>query len=422
MLDTKRLKKKQRAKHLAKKKKESVLPREVYVLSSVAFFVALGYGMVIPAIPLFAKSFQVNNAQIGAIISAFALARFAMGLPAGKLIDIFGERRIQTTGLVLVAFSSFASGLATTYWQLLIFRALGGIGSVMFSVSASSLLMRSVDDSIRGRAQSTYNGGFLIGAVAGPAFGGLLSVISLRVPFFVYAFTLVIGAFVTSFFLSEKRLGKSIKNIQDPEDRILIKDALKSYPFLAAMSISFLANWVLFGMRNTILPLFAEEKLSASNSTIGLGFTVAAIVQGIALVYVGKIADFRGRKFALMLGSFAILSGIATVIFSSNWWYYFLAMALFGIGGAFESTSASSIVGDLFGGKGGRIIALFQMAGDFGLIISPVLLGWLVDAHSYRTAFIATAAVFSLTLLLSAKMPETRKLNQEATRKLNEEI
>ena len=127
---------------MANKELKAQLPREVYVLSSVAFFVALGYGMVIPAIPLFAKSFQVNNAQIGAIISAFALARFAMGLPAGKLIDIFGERRIQTTGLLLVAVSSFASGLATSYWQLLIFRALGGIGSVMFSVSASSLLMR----------------------------------------------------------------------------------------------------------------------------------------------------------------------------------------------------------------------------------------------------------------------------------------
>ena len=368
--------------------------------------------MVIPAIPLFAKSFQVNNAQIGAIISAFALARFAMGLPAGKLIDIFGERRIQTTGLVLVALSSFASGLATTYWQLLIFRALGGIGSVMFSVSASSLLMRSVDDSIRGRAQSTYNGGFLIGAIAGPAFGGLLSVISLRVPFFVYAFTLICGAFVTSFFLSERRLGKSIKNIQDPEDRILLKDALKSYPFLAAMAISFLANWVLFGLRNSILPLFAKEQLGANNSTIGLGFTVAAVIQGIALIYVGKISDFRGRRFALMLGSFAVLTGIATVIISSHWWYYFLAMAFFGIGGAFESTSAAAVVGDLFGGKGGRVIALFQMAGDLGNIVSPVLLGWMVDAHSYRPAFIATAVVFSLTLLLSAKMPETRKLNQ----------
>ena len=400
------------ARHLLKKNSNPLLPREVYVLSVVAFFVALGYGMIIPAIPLFAKTFQVNNAQIGAIISAFALARFAMGLPAGKLIDLFGERRVQTAGLLLVAVSTFASGLAMSYWQLLTYRALGGIGSVMFSVSASSLLMRSVDDSIRGRAQSTYNGGFLIGGIAGPAVGGILSVISLRVPFFVYAFTLVCAALVTSFFLSEKRFGISIKNKQDPDDRILLKDALKSYPFLAAMAISFLTNWVLFGLRNSILPLFAEEQLGVSTTTLGLGFTVAAIVQGIALVYVGKLSDFRGRKFALMIGSFTLLSGVATIIISSNWWYYMLAMVLFGIGGAFEGTGASAVVGDLFGGKGGRVIALFQMAGDFGNIISPVLLGWLVDAHSYRPAFIATAAVFSITLLLSARIPETRKLNQ----------
>jgi MFS family permease len=403
---------KQQARRLLNKNSKALLPREVYVLSVVAFFVALGYGMIIPAIPLFAKTFQVNNAQIGAIISAFALARFAMGLPAGKLIDVFGERRVQTTGLLIVAISTFASGLANSYWQLLTYRALGGIGSVMFSVSASSLLMRSVDDSIRGRAQSTFNGGFLIGGIAGPAVGGILSVISLRVPFFVYAFTLVCAAFVTSFFLSTKRLGRSIKNKQDPDDRILLKDALKSYPYLAAMAISFLTNWVLFGLRNSILPLFAEEQLGVSTTTLGLGFTVAAIVQGIALVYVGKLSDFRGRKFALMIGSFTLLSGVATIIISSNWWYYMLAMVLFGIGGAFDGTGASAVVGDLFGGKGGRVIALFQMAGDFGNIISPVLLGWLVDAHSYRPAFIATAAVFSITLLLSARIPETRKLNQ----------
>jgi MFS family permease len=403
---------KQQARRLLNKNSKALLPREVYVLSVVAFFVALGYGMIIPAIPLFAKTFQVNNAQIGAIISAFALARFAMGLPAGKLIDVFGERRVQTTGLLIVAISTFASGLANSYWQLLTYRALGGIGSVMFSVSASSLLMRSVDDSIRGRAQSTFNGGFLIGGIAGPAVGGILSVISLRVPFFVYAFTLVCAAFVTSFFLSTKRLGRSIKNKQDPDDRILLKDALKSYPYLAAMAISFLTNWVLFGLRNSILPLFAEEQLGVSTTTLGLGFTVAAIVQGIALVYVGKLSDFRGRKFALMIGSFTLLTGVATIIISSNWWYYMLAMVLFGIGGAFEGTGASAVVGDLFGGKGGRVIALFQMAGDFGNIISPVLLGWLVDAHSYRPAFIATAAVFSITLLLSARIPETRKLNQ----------
>jgi MFS family permease len=111
------LKKRLRARQLVNNKSsKALLPREVYVLSVVAFFVALGYGMIIPAIPLFAKTFEVNKAQIGAIISAFALARFAMGLPAGKLIDLFGERRVQTAGLLIVAISTFASGLANSYW------------------------------------------------------------------------------------------------------------------------------------------------------------------------------------------------------------------------------------------------------------------------------------------------------------------
>jgi MFS family permease len=303
--------------------------------------------------------------------------------------------------------------LAQTYWQLLIFRAIGGIGSVMFSVSAGALLMRSVDDSIRGRAQSMYNGGFLIGGIAGPAFGGILSAISLRVPFFIYAATLLAASFTTTIFLNEKLLGKSIKNKQDPADRVLLKDALRIYPYVAAMAISFLSNWVLFGLRNSILPLFTKNNLHASTTILGFGFTLSAIVQGLALIYVGKISDFRGRKFALMVGAIVLLSGVGTVLIASNWWFYLFAMALFGVGGAFEGTAASAVVGDVFGGKGGRVIALWQMAGDFGNIISPVLLGWLVDAHSYRPAFIATAAVFSLTLLLSAKMPETRKLTGE---------
>jgi len=62
----------------------------------------------------------------------------------------------------------------------------------MFSVSAGSLLMRSVSDEYRGRAQSLYNGGFLVGGVAGPAVGGILSSFSLRAPFFVYSVTLAI--------------------------------------------------------------------------------------------------------------------------------------------------------------------------------------------------------------------------------------
>jgi MFS family permease len=69
------------------------LPREVSTLVAASFFVAVGFGIVMPAIPVFAKSFGVNNAAIGLMVSAFAITRFASGLNLRNvLVDKFGER------------------------------------------------------------------------------------------------------------------------------------------------------------------------------------------------------------------------------------------------------------------------------------------------------------------------------------------
>ena len=72
----------------------------------------MGFGIIAPTLPLFARSFGVNNAQVGSIISAFALARFASGLISGKLVDIFGERLVYSIGIGFVAISSAAAAMA----------------------------------------------------------------------------------------------------------------------------------------------------------------------------------------------------------------------------------------------------------------------------------------------------------------------
>ena len=97
--------------------------------------------------------------------------RFSSGLISGKLVDRFGERAVLGFGLFMVSFFTLLTGLSQSYGQMLTFRSLGGLGSSMFSVSAGSLLMRSVSDDVRARAQSLYNGGFLLGGITGPAFG-----------------------------------------------------------------------------------------------------------------------------------------------------------------------------------------------------------------------------------------------------------
>jgi len=211
----------------------------------VGFFVAVGYGLIVPAIPLFARTFGVNQTAIGFIISTFAFARFGSGLISGKLVDKFGERKVLAFGLLMVAVSSLASGFAHSYMQLLTFRAAGGLGSSMFSVSAGALLMRVTNDDNRSQGQSIYNSGFLFGGIAGPAFGGILSAISLRSPFFVYAATLVMASTTTLIFLSEKRLGKKVVAVIDPSARISIREALGQYPYRVALVLAFVTNWTI---------------------------------------------------------------------------------------------------------------------------------------------------------------------------------
>ncbi len=403
-------KKKPQARRLPNKKlKSNQLPREVLVLSVVGFFVAVGYGLIVPAIPIFARSFGVNKTAIGFVISSFALARFGSGLISGRLVDRFGERKTLAVGLFMVSLSSLAAGLAQNYWQLLSFRAAGGLGSSMFSVSAGALLMRSVSDDQRAQGQSFYNSGFLLGGIAGPAFGGILSAISLRAPFFVYAVTLLMASFVAYFFLNEKRLGSKVASVQDPNDRISIRDALKVYPYRVTLVLAFLTNWVLFGLRNTILPLFVKENLHSTTTIVGLGFTVSALAQGALLIYAGKISDHKGRRFAILIGTSLLMSALGALILANHPWLYFAAMILFGLGGAFMGTAPASVVGDLFGGKGGQVIAIWQMAGDAGMIVGPIVLGYLADLISYRAAFIASAIIFSIAIVLGSTLKETRK-------------
>jgi MFS family permease len=393
------------------------LPREVSILIAASFFVAVGFGIVLPAIPVFAKSFGVNNAAIGLMVSAFAITRFASGLISGTLVDKFGERAVFSSGVFMVALFTFLAGLAQSYEQLLIFRAAGGLGSSMFSVAAGSVIMRSVDDANRGRAQSVYQGSFLLGGIAGPAIGGILSVISLRAPFFVYSGMLICSGTVAHFFLKGDKIGKVDKSV-DTSDHTTVREALAMKPYRIALVLTFIGTWVFFGLRASILPVFVTEELNSTTAIVGYGLAVSAVIQGAILLRAGRYSDEKGRRAASIIGAQVVLLGVLLLTFSVNVWMYLLAMAVLGFGGAFISITPASIVGDVIKGKGGKVIAIFQMAGDAGMMVGPIIIGAVSDLFSYRAAFGMSAAIFVIALVLVYQIPETRNVEEPQVKNL----
>ncbi len=375
------------------------------MLVFASFFVAVGFGIIAPTLPLFARSFGVNHAQVGAILSAFAFARFASGLVAGKLVDTFGERIIYTVGVGFVALSSAAAALAQSYSQLLIFRAAGGLGSSMFSVAAGSLLLRVVSDNQRGRAQSLYNGSFLLGMVGGPVVGGALSGFSLRAPLAIYAALLAISSVSAALLLRGSALAAK------PESKAVktsIMDALRLKPYRIALAISFSTGFILFGMGRSIVPLFMVEEMSVSTTYMGVGFTLASIANGLLLLRAGRLSDEKGRRYVAIVGSSALFFSTALLLFTVQAWIFFPAMIFSGIAGAYLATVPGSLIGDVLKGKGGQVIAVMQMSGDFAAMIAPILLGAISDAAGFKPAFALSAALMAAVVLISTRIPETR--------------
>src|SRR5262249_42149819 len=92
---------------------------------------------------------------------------------SGLFVQKIGERRVYVSGLLIVAVSTGACAFAQTYWQLLLFRSLGGLGSAMFTVSSLGLMIRISPPDARGRVSGMFSSGFLVGSVGGAVLGSV---------------------------------------------------------------------------------------------------------------------------------------------------------------------------------------------------------------------------------------------------------
>jgi MFS family permease len=383
------------------------LPREVAVLTAVAFAVAVGFGVVAPAIPVYAREFGVGRTAAGAVISAFAFMRLVSALGSGRLVNRIGERLVLAVGIGIVAVSSALAGLAQSYTQLLVLRGVGGVGSAMFTVSAISLLLRVVDSDQRGRATGLWQSGFLIGAIAGPAIGGPLTDISLRAPFFVYAVTLAAAGAIGLAFLGRSEL-HDVGVDERPAATVTLPQALRVSGYRAALVTNLGNGWALFGVRSSLIPLFVTEGMGASPTWTGVGFFVSAAAQGGLLLWAGGFADRVGRRPAMLIGSTVATLSLTLVAVTGSLAVYVVAMALFGAGSAFLSVAPSAVVGDVASGHGGTVIAAFQMSSDLGAVAGPLVAGRLADNYSVGAAFGVTAAVLATGLVTTFFSTETR--------------
>ncbi len=127
------------------------------------------------------------------------------------------------------------------------------------------------------------------------------------------------------------------------------------------------------------MPQFVTDRLGLGHGWVYAAFLVVSIVSGALLLPFGRIADSRGRRPVIMVGlligavGFVLLPSVPTVV------GLLVAMALLGVAGAADSVAPGALMGDVVGGRGGTVVAVFQMSGDLGAVIGPIAAGWIAD-------------------------------------------
>lgn len=386
------------------------LPFEVWALVAGGFCVALGYGVVAPAIPQYASAFGVSALAASAIVSAFALMRLVGAPLAGWCVTRFGERRTYTLGLLIVAVSTGACALANTYGALLVLRGAGGIGSALFTVAAGALLIKVSPIHARGRVASVNAAGFLSGSLLGPVCGALVAGFGLRAPFVFYFCTLVAAAVVVWVALRKSTFASgALARATDSRTELLTFRAATRIPQYRAVLLSaFSFGWASFGVRISAVPLFVAAAFHGSASQAA--WVLAAYAAGnAALIFPsGRWNDSWGRKPLIVIGLAILTASYAVFPASPSLWVAAAVMAVAGAGSALIGPGQQAVMADVVGARsGGQVVAGYSMASDLGGVIGPLAAGALVDAAGFGPAFLITAGLLGCAAVVWSLIPDT---------------
>ena len=378
-------------------------------LLAISITVALGFGMIVPVFPEFARSFGVGLAAIGLVQMVFGLTRFSFGLVGGLVVDRFGDRACTMAGLLIVCVSSYAVGFSQNFLQFVLARGFGGAGSALFIAGLMNRILRIIEPEAMGRATGAFRTSFLVGIAAGPILGGAISEwLGLRAPFHIYATGLIIATAIAFVVMRGETRDVDAERKKPLEALRAAKPLFSDVRYVVALLATLVGWWTISGPTQVIGVIYAREELGMTKFAVAVALTMLSVGEIAILYSVGKAADRFGRR-AVLAPSLAVVA-VATVLMGQIQdapWAFYPLVVLIGAGIAAGSTASGGLLADSIPkGGSGTAVGVNQMAGDLGYLLSPTAIGAVAEGSSYRAAYIVGAVPAALVFFASLRLPK----------------
>ncbi len=381
------------------------------ILFLTVFVDLLGFGIVIPFLPLFAERLGISAFGIGWILAIYSLAQLVCAPVLGRISDRVGRRPIIMIGLFGSSLSYLIYGFAGSFTMLLVSRAVHGACAATVP-TAQAYIADTTSDENRARGMGLIGAAFGLGFVLGPAIGGLLGHASLKVPvFFASALT------AANLVFAWRRLAEShapapgarigIKALAEP--LVALPAQLFGHHLARLFGVAFLLTFVLAALEATFT-LMVPALYGYGPAALGLLLGYAGLTQAIAQGWMlGRIVRRTGEGALVMAGLAALAAGMFPMGMVVNRDVLLVLLALVSVGYGLASPSVASLISRRTGlHRQGEVLGVNQSAMSLARIFGPIAGASIYGMMGPAAPYVGGAIVAIAALILARGITQER--------------
>lgn len=385
-------------------------------LIAVIFINMLGFGIIVPLLPFYAKSFDAQPWQIALIFSAYSLGAF-FGEPFwGRLSDRYGRKPLLITTITGNCLCYLALAFAPNVEAAFVIRLLGGLAAGNGAV-VQGYIADVTPPHLRTRRLAHMGAAWNIGLIVGPSLGGVFAhpdagPIGFQIPLFIASGLSAASALCIALFIRESR--RPTFSVADRPSRWSAIGEAARHPVISRlMLLTFLVGFAFTGIES-VFGLWAQAKFAWGPREIGVCFAFVGIAAALTQTFVtGRLAERFGEGPMLAAGMTLTMIACALQPLSTNAAMVIALMCLTAIGQSVAWPNVSALISQTADpDRQGQILGLNNAMGALARVVGPFCAAMSFAHVSIEGPFILGALIVapSIWLALSAARLAPRRV------------
>ena len=390
--------------------------RQLLILSFTLVVVTLGFGLVMPIIPFYMEQFGAGGTELGLLVASYAVMRLIFGPIWGSLSDRVGRKPILMIGVLGYGITMVGFGLANQLWMMFLARILAGVLSSATAPTTMAYISDSTSEEDRGGGMGMLGAAGGLGAIFGPAVGGLLAERSLSFPFFIAAGMSFLALVLIAILLPES-LPQSDRSPRTTDQPIFDLRAWWKALFSPIGSLLVLTFLVTGGLMifYGILGLYALERFGYGTSEVGVIFTILGLVSAVGQgLLVGPLTKRFGDPAVIKIGFLLSTASLLIVMLAGQYLTLLVTIGFFSLTNALLIPAITSLTSKRATLNQGVTMGLSNSFISLGRIFGPTLGGLTFDLH-WGLPFISGSVVMLIGFLVSLRWVKETQPSQHGT-------